>query len=46
MSCNQCDNDCNQGRKCPVPHDSKYLLPVLAVVMIVFVIVITNVIFK
>lgn len=46
MSCNNCDHDCNQGRKCPFPHDTKYILPVLAVVMIVFVMVVTSTILK
>lgn len=46
MSCKDCNDDCNQGRKCPIPHDSKYLVPVLAVLMVSFIVVTCGVIFK
>lgn len=35
MTCKDCNHDCNQGRKCPVPHDSKFLALVLTAVILV-----------
>jgi hypothetical protein len=30
MACKDCNNECNQGRKCPVSYSSTYLALVLA----------------